>query len=291
MRFRARVSFHGIVRVSACAAIFLILSATFYPSGTTSHAAATAYLGFDRNDYPGDDAMRSLRKKFSFTGYWLNNPPGAKTNSWAGKRAVVENLGFGFLVVFNGRTFAEIKRNGNPEKLGVSDGGLAVSAVRRESFPPGTIVFLDQEEGGRLFPEQRAYLHAWLDAVRSAGFGAGVYCSGIPSKEGGGATVITAEDIRQNAAGREMKYWVTNDACPPSPGCELSHRPSPAASGVAFADVWQFAQSPRRASFTGSCPANYDHDGSCYPEGGKARGLQVDLDVSSSADPSKGRSQ
>jgi hypothetical protein len=236
--------------------------------------------------------MRVLRKQFSFTGYWLNNPPGSKTNSWEGKRAVVANLGFGFLVVFNGRTFAEIKRNGNPEKLGASDGGLAAASARREGFPPGTIIFLDQEEGGRLLPEQRAYLHAWVDAVRVAEFAAGVYCSGIAAKEGSGAAVITAEDIRQNAAGRDLKYWVTNDSCPPSPGCDVSRKPlNPATSGVSFADVWQFAQSPRRPGFSGSCPANYELDGNCYPEGGKAKGLHVDMDVASSADPSRGRSQ
>jgi hypothetical protein len=271
------------------AGVVLILSA--YPCGTAIQAAPSSFLGFDRNDYPGDDAMKVLRGQFSFAGYWLNHPPGSKTNSWFGKRAVVENFGFGFLVVFNGRTFAEIKRNGSPEKLGISDGGLAVASARREGFPAGTIVFLDQEEGGRLLPEQRAYLHAWVDAVRSAGFGAGVYCSGIAAKEGSGATVVTAEDIRQNAGARELKYWVTNDSCPPSPGCELSRRPSPAASGVAFADVWQFAQSPRRAGFAAGCPPNYDRDGSCYPTGGKAHGLHVDLDVALAADPSRGRSQ
>ncbi len=36
-----------------------------------------------------------------------------------------------------------------------------------------------------------------------------MYCSGIAFKEGSGATVITAEDIRQNARGRQLAYWVT----------------------------------------------------------------------------------
>jgi len=43
-----------------------------------------AYLGFDLNTYPGDDALLILRKTFSFAGYWLNSPPGAKQNNWAG---------------------------------------------------------------------------------------------------------------------------------------------------------------------------------------------------------------
>ena len=43
-------------------------------------------LGFDRNDYPGDGALKTLRQTFTYTGYWLNNPPGARANSWKGKR-------------------------------------------------------------------------------------------------------------------------------------------------------------------------------------------------------------
>ena len=53
-------------------------------AGETSSYAA--YLGFDRNDYPGDANLRILRHTFSFVGYWLNVPPGAAYNTWAGKR-------------------------------------------------------------------------------------------------------------------------------------------------------------------------------------------------------------
>ncbi len=267
----------------------LALSTSFIAgnSGSTTHVA---YLGFDRNDYPGDSSLQLLRGKFSFAGFWLNNPPGANTNSWTGKRRVVQELGFGFLVVFNGRTFAQIKEAADATKLGASDGAMAVSSARHEGFPAGTIIFLDQEEGGRLLPEQRDYLHAWADAVQSAGFGAGVYCSGIAYREGSGATVVTAEDIRQNAGGRRLAYWVANASCPPSPGCVLpSKLPNPAASGVSFADVWQFAQSPRRVEFSSGCPANYSKDGNCYPPGAEAERLHVDLDVGISTDPSRGR--
>jgi hypothetical protein len=38
-------------------------------------AQNSTYLGFDRNDYPGDANLHVLRQTFSFTGYWLNNPP------------------------------------------------------------------------------------------------------------------------------------------------------------------------------------------------------------------------
>jgi hypothetical protein len=250
------------------------------------------YLGFDRNDYPGDKSLKALRRTFSFSGYWLNNPPGAGSNSWIGKRIGLQAAGFGFLVVFNGRTDAQIKLAGDATKLGSSDGAVAISSARREGFPTGTIIFLDQEEGGRLLAEQRAYLHAWVDAVKSAGFRAGVYCSGIASKEASGVSVITAEDIQQNAEGRKLAYWVSNDACPPSPGCAFPRKaPTPAESGVSFAEVWQFAQSPRRGDFASGCSANCSNDGNCYPPGTEDQRLHVDLDVGTSADPSHARTR
>jgi hypothetical protein len=267
-----------------------MLSASLLISSKPNPPTPATYLGFDRNDYPGDESLKLLRHTFSFAGFWLNNPPGASSNSWSGKRATVEALGFGFLVVFNGPTFQQIKAAGDATKLGAADGKQAAASARREGFPARTIIFLDQEEGGRLLPEQRAYLHAWTDAVQSVGFRAGVYCSGIPFKEGSGATVITAEDIRQNAAGRRLAYWVTNDACPPSPGCAFPPKPpQPDASGVPFADVWQFAQSPKRPTFASRC-SNYSADANCYPSGANpAQHLHVDLDVATTTDPSHGR--
>src|ERR1051326_1273877 len=69
----------------------------------------SAYFGFDRNEYPGDTSLKTLRQSFSFVGYWLNNPPGENKNTWAGKRKTLKAAGFGFLVVFNGHTYKEIK--------------------------------------------------------------------------------------------------------------------------------------------------------------------------------------
>ena len=47
------------------------------------------HLGFDRNEYPGDANLQELHKTFEYTGYWLNVPPGARTNTWVGKRKKV----------------------------------------------------------------------------------------------------------------------------------------------------------------------------------------------------------
>jgi hypothetical protein len=252
-----------------------------------------AYLGFDRNDYPGDEKLGLLRQTFSYAGFWLNHPPGEKTNTWTGKREMLESAGFGFLVLFNGRLSAELKTVSTAGKLGKSDGQAAIAAAQHEGFPVGTVIFLDQEEGGRMLPEQKAYLYAWVDEVSAAGFRAGVYCSGIAAKEDGGVTVVTADDIRQNAAGRKIAYWVANDACPPSPGCAFPRKPPrPAASGTDFAEVWQYAQSPQRREFASGCPRNYDRDTSCYPPGiDLASRLHLDLNTATSADPSQGRTR
>jgi len=248
------------------------------------------FLGFDRNEYPGDASLKALRQTFSYAGYWLNTPPGASSNSWTGHRAPVENAGFGFLVLFNGRLFAELKTTANARRLGQSDSQKAVVAARREGFPQRTVIFLDQEQGGRMLPEQKAYIYAWVDSVTAAGFRAGIYCSAIPAKDDG--NVVTAEDIRQSAGNRDITYWAINDACPPAPGCAFPQQPpNPRDSGFPYAEVWQFAQSPRRKDVAAHC-ANYSHDGNCYPPGANGvRGLQVDLNSASSADPSHARTR
>jgi Domain of unknown function (DUF1906) len=253
----------------------------------TLHGQGT-YLGFDRNDYPGDASLKTLRQTFSYTGYWLNNPPGEKSNSWVGHRAAVESAGFGFLALFNGRLYAELKSVTNAKRLGASDAHRAAASALREGFPNDTIIFLDQEQGGLMLSEQKAYIYAWVDGVTAAGFRAGIYCSGQPSPDEN--RVVTARDIQHNAGSRRITYWATNDSCPPSPGCEFAKNPpNPVQSGVDFAEVWQFAQSPQRKDVAGRC-TNYNHDGNCYTPGtSPSQGLHVDLNSATSPDPSHGR--
>jgi hypothetical protein len=262
----------------------------FHPPAKPAEKASS-FLGFDRNDYPGDNNLQTLRKTFAYAGYWLNHPPGAKTNTWAGKRSKLEAARFGFLVLFNGRLYRELGSVARASEFGKADAQRAVQAAEREGFPVQTIIFLDQEEGGRMLPEQKAYLFAWTDGVNRAGYRAGVYCSGIAANEESGDNVITAEDIHQSAGTRHISYWVTNDACPPSPGCAFPRRPpSPSASGVAFADVWQFAQSPKRKDVAARC-RGYHPDGSCYAPAGADQRMHLDLNSAASADPSHGRTR
>ena len=282
------------------------LFALFVLLGAVSAAPAQqSYRGFDRNVYPGDAALAALRKSFSYTGYWLNDPPGEVRNSWAGKRAILKRYGFGFLVLYNGRSDKELKaaqaKGTSAAALGAQDAKAAVKAAAREGFERGVLIFLDQEEGGRLLPAQAAYLFAWMDAVRAGGDRPGVYCSGIAVPEGKGRAISTAEEIAEHLSafhsspnrGPEGALWIANDACPPSPGCTLANPALSRAFPPAlrrFAVAWQYAQSPRRRQFSASCPANAAPDGNCYAPGlPQGADSFVDLDTADSPDPSEAR--
>ncbi len=254
------------------------------------NAGPRAYLGFDSNNFPGDAALPALRRTFSFAGYWLNRPPGGASVPWTGKRALLLRAGFGFLLLFNGRLEHGLQNPKRAAQLGSSDAAEAVRAASREGFHQGTIIFLDQEEGGEMEPDQMAYLLAWIDGVEAAHFLAGIYCSGMPVSAGKGGTAITANDIRRRVGNRAISFFVYNDACPPSPGCAISNRPpAPLQSGVPFASVWQFAQSPRRRQFTLACSATYNSNGNCYAPGLGEPSALIDLDSAASPDPSGGR--
>ena len=252
----------------------------------TAQEGAQRYIGFDRNDYPASATLDALRKTFAFSGYWLNAPPGEKATTWLGKRGILRAHGFGFLVLFNGRLDKELKASREAKQLAASDAAAAVKTAQTEGFPPGAVIFVDQEEGGRMLPEQREYLYSWIDGVNAAGYRAGVYCSGMPDKPGPGG-VIAADDIRQNAGNRQIAFFVYNDACSPSPGCVFSTQPL-TNSSAPFAAVWQIAQSPRRRNLTRLCRATYAADGNCYPPGLASQGIYVDVDVAMSPNPSSG---
>jgi Rv2525c-like, glycoside hydrolase-like domain len=281
--------------------LVLLLSAVIC-GAQTQGSAEKSYAGFDRNDFPGDANLTALRKSFRFTSYWLNNPPGAQHNTWAGKHALLKKNGFGFLVLFNGRLYQDLKGR-DATALGAADGNAATAAALHEGFARNTLIFLDQEQGGRLLPEQADYLFAWIDAVRAAGGRAGIYCSGIEVPDGTG-TISTARDIVEKEKARvaqssaqkaapQLQLWVVNDQCPPSPGCSTTHTPMSTAVPPELASsmlVWQYAQSPRRAQFTSGCPANYAPDNLCYAPGlAPGPDTFVDLDVANAPDPSSAR--
>jgi len=267
--------------------IIFVVFLLFVPAATSPQSPQPkSFLGFDRNDYPGDDAMKFLRKDFSFTSYWLSNPPQTKTNSWSGKREFLHSLGYGFLPLFNGPTSGELRDEPYTLKRIADDVQSAAAAARREGFPAGSVIFLDIEEGGRLPSTYATYLKHWISDLAKQGFRAGVYCSGIPIDEGEGLKLITADFIRDQTKSTELIFWVFNDSCPPSPGCATPQSlPSPSKSGVAYAQVWQFVRSPRDKETARHCHG-YARDGNCYAAIDTAHKFNLDLNVATSADPS-----
>lgn len=292
---RRRFALHApaalLLAVMSCAP-----AAGQHPAGDTGGRGG--YLGFDRNPYPGDDALPLLRRHFAFAGFWLNVPPGAHSNGWTGKRETLRRAGFGFLVLWNGRLDREIlaaqRRGTAPGALGEQDARAAVASAQREGFPLHTVLFLDQEEGGRMLPEQAGYLLAWTEAVARSGFRPGVYASGQPVDEGpapggGRQTITTAGDITAQVRTKHLQpvlLWVAQDACPPANGCSLEPPPL-SSSGTPGALVWQYSQSPRRPAITRACAKTYAADGNCVlPE---RPDLFLDFNVAATADPSDGR--
>jgi Domain of unknown function (DUF1906) len=277
-----------LLAATACAQRDSPAAANPTPSATTQNP-----IGFDSNNYPGDAALPALRRHFAFAGYWLTHPPGEHDNGWLGKRDILLRNGFGFLVLANGKTDAEIaraKRTGTPPAaLGARDAAAAVAAAQREHFPAHTILFLDQEEGGRLNANQSAYLLAWTEAVAHSGYLPGVYASGQPVDDSPGKTITTIQDVREQVGAKhlhEIAFWVYQDACPPANGCTLQPPPL-AASGTPDVTAWQYAQSPRRKEITAACAKTYAADGNCYSP--DLPNFTLDLSVASSSDPSHGR--
>jgi|SRR5271157_2039594 len=254
---------------------------------TAKAPSPTTYLGFDRNDYPGDDALPALRKTFSFTSYWLGPPPGEERSTWLGKRALLQSQGFGFAVLFNGRASRALRTTADARRKGMLDAQNAAKSAKQEGFAIGTVVFLDIEEGGRLPAPYHEYLQAWSNTLAKAGYRAGVYCSAIPVDEGQGVHITTAQDIQAHVTSPSLVYWVYNDACPPAPGCAFpANPPPPAQSGFSSSAIWQYAQSPRRKEFTARCAASYAADGNCYAPGDAQHRCFLDVNVAATPDPS-----
>ena len=277
--------------IAAACAVLCALPAC--AQSADDHKVAGGYLGFDRNDYPGDATMASMRKTFAFTGYWLTNPPGENANNWAGKRALLRQQGWGFLVLADGRFDAEIlkaqKSGTTPAALGRKDAAIAIAAAAHEGFPKSTLLFLDQEEGGRLLDEQAAYLLAWTEAVATSAYKPGVYASGERVQDDPGVWIDTIEDIRDRVSKGHLHPVAMFDAfdkCPPAAGCTLQPRPLSEAKEPGLI-AWQYSQSPRRPEITRSCAKTYAANGNCYAPGFPA--VFLDMDLASSADPSHGR--
>jgi hypothetical protein len=133
------------------------------------------------------------------------------------------------------------------------------------------------------------YLHTWAEELQKQHLRPGIYCSGIVVDEGEGSEVITSDDIRAHIGVSGVAFWVYNDACPPSPGCAVAKNPpTPSASGVPYAAVWQFVRSPREKKVARHC-GGYASDGNCYAPGDAKHQWNLDMNAATTANPSAPR--
>src|SRR5260221_10310278 len=173
-----------VVSLLLIAGAWFLLDLPARMAKTEARTPAGTYLGFDLNTYPGDDALPILRKTFSFGGYWLSAPPGAKQNTWVGKRHLFVAQKFGFLLLYRGPQINQLKSSSQAGKRGTADAVNTAAATKKEGFPLHAIIFLDIEEGGRLPAKYHANLRAWADELTPPGYRPGAYSPGRLGNEG-----------------------------------------------------------------------------------------------------------
>ena len=103
-------------------ALFLVML-----SESAAQSKNDSYLGFDRNAYPGNATSKPCTKLSPTPATGSTILP-AKRQTWSGHRAAVESAGFGFLVLFNGRLYAELKT--------VANAVMLVNPMRMPPRPP-----------------------------------------------------------------------------------------------------------------------------------------------------------
>ena len=248
----------------------------------------------DRNDYPGDANMQGLRKTFVFHRLLAEQSTGSRTAILGSGRAATCNRWVtDFCCCSMDVSTKSLRLRVMPRGWEARRGRCGKCGNHQRDFRQEAIIFLGPG-AGRAHARGAARLYSCLGGWCGEGWlWGGIYCSGIAFRESSKVSVVTANDIRDNAAaGTSISLSATIVAGRRRDACFRVRRPLRAKSGVAFADVWQYAQSPRRPEITSACRKTYAPDDNCYPPGNApSTGLHIDVDAADSADPSRGRSQ
>jgi hypothetical protein len=140
--------------------------------------------GINTNHFPGGVAMKWLRDraKVRFACFYLGPTENHPDASWMGQRTDLAVAGWGFVPTYVGEQ-VRIKRTGTPNPAlkaakGGLDGNQACDLMRTAGFAPGSVVYLDLEEGDEPTSAYQAYILAWIDAVKARSFVPAIYCPG-----------------------------------------------------------------------------------------------------------------
>ncbi|HUE96560.1 MAG TPA: glycoside hydrolase domain-containing protein [Longimicrobiaceae bacterium] len=224
-------------------------------AGVTSTIApdVPVYPGFDTSIYPGDGAMRTWRAEspYRWVGYYLPAPC-RRDNSWVGKRATLERMGWGIALLYVGQQ----QWDGTPDpdpglspesilcsrtlltaEQGRRDARDAADRAAAEGFPPGSHIFLDIERTERIGPEMANYYQAWLRGIVQDGrYRPATYAHRINAA----ALYMLAQGaFALDKASLEPPFWVAGTG-----GFTLSSHPT--RSGAPYADLWQGALDVQR---------------------------------------------
>ncbi len=220
-------------------------------------------------------------KRLPSASYWLSPPPLEKTNTW---RRPARTITFARI-----RLFASVprpsesrtqERSGSGRRRELSTRATRLPPQRAKAFQRKRSFFSILKKAAACPRRITLICTPGLEGLAEAGYRSGAYCSGIPIKEEPGVTITTADDIRAHAPSADFVYFVFNDVCPPSPGCTFPQNPpAPATSGIPYAALWQYAQSPRRMERTAHCAPGYHADGNCYAPGDTAHAWFLDADT------------
>lgn len=219
------------------------------------------FAGFDIDQYPGDEAMASLKAltNLSFTGFYLT-APSHEDAGWMDKRATLAAQGWGFLPTYVGRQVVGPGAQLDPNQAmaqGRTDGMDAADKMSAAGFQAASWVYLDLENGPPLSQPQSSYIQAWAGAVRSRQFCPGVYCSHL-----------LADYVANAVPG--ARIWVVKVQTTAEHDTDYGQSfplNDPHASGFQYAYAWQYEQN---AKITFSAPV-----------------LVVDLSCAILADPSR----
>ena len=232
------------------------------------------FAGFDRSVYPGDGVMQAIIQSTNlrWCGFYLAPAPSQPGTSWMTKRAFLQGLGWGLAPIYVGQQVQGRGSHTVTAAQGTIDGENAVQLASQAGFAPGSIIFLDVEQGPPPQPATIAYYQAWVAGLIAQGFAPGVYCSHSQLAQ-----------ALFNADNRPV-FWVFNInkfTCVPSQvtpqrslitGNPPFPAPDPINSGISFAKLWQFAQS--------------DQPTKCGINAGSSVLVNVDFDSSVASDPS-----
>ena len=211
-----------------------------------------SFAGIDCSEFPGLDMLAVIKGQTNVTwlGYYLD-APSHPNSGWCGQRGALDILGFGLAPIFVGQEVIGPGSHVVSGQQGTADGLQAASEMADEGFAPSTCVFLDIENGGPISAAQMSYIASWTATVRREGYSAGLYCSHTDA-----AFLAAAHPL--------ARIWAWNLGVNGNGGVAAPlPTPDVSACGYARASIWQRAQNVTLLPY----------------------GLQVDLDVATTADP------